>query len=53
MDTPSALPVAGGIVRRPARAAVPDAHSKKRPENGDMAHAAEAFKAQTNTALQV
>lgn len=49
----SALPVTGGIVKIAARDAVPVAKGKKANGYGDMAHAAEAYKANTNTAAQV
>jgi hypothetical protein len=51
MGRPSALPVTGGIVRVPARNSVPVSKHSKAQGNGDMAHAAEAMKANTNTAM--
>jgi hypothetical protein len=52
MGAPTSLPVTGGIVRRPARSAVPKVGTKKANGHGDMAHAAEAMKANTNVAAQ-
>jgi hypothetical protein len=51
MHTPSALPVTGGIVKIPARDTVPVSKQTKAQSEGDMAHAAEGMKAQTNTAM--
>ena len=49
MNSPSSLPVTGGIIKIPARNTVPVAKTPKARENGNMAHAAEQMKGQTIT----
>lgn len=48
MGTGSALPVTGGIVRRAQHDAVPTPKERKAHKQGDMAHAGEEFKRNTD-----